>query len=158
MASYTVHFGFSQRFPFPAAKAYVWCTDYDAGDLVLEGIEGTRQIEWTDDATVVLTDTVVDLDGHKTTKVKVVRLYPELLMWTNTRISEPGKYSQFLYQIFPEGEYASHLDYNAAQIEEAENVPSQYEIGTMAKRLTEEDSQVWANLAAAMKRDLSRSQ
>jgi hypothetical protein len=118
-------------------------------------MKGVRRAEWTDDDTVILTDTV-DSDGRKTTKAKVVRLYPELLMWTNTRISDPGKYSQFIYQIISEGENASRLDYNGAQIEEAEKIPSSSEIATMSKKLTEEDSQAWVNLAAAMKKDLTR--
>ncbi|MGD0637286.1 MAG: hypothetical protein ABSA72_04530 [Nitrososphaerales archaeon] len=155
MPSYTVHFGFSQRFPFPAAKAYEWCTNFDEGDIALEGMKGTRRIERTDDATVILTDTV-DSGGHKTTKVKVVRLYPKLMMWTNTRISEPGRYSQFVYQIVAEGKNASRLNYNGAQIEEGEKVPPASKIAAMSKRLTEEDSQAWVNLAEAMKKDLTR--
>ncbi|MDG6926353.1 MAG: hypothetical protein JRN09_07340 [Nitrososphaerota archaeon] len=155
MPSYTVHFGFSQRFPFPAAQAYEWCTEYDAGDIALEGMRGTRQVDWTDDATVILTD-VVGLGSIKTKKVKVVRLYPKLLMWTSTRVSEPGKYSQFIYQIVAEGKNSSRLDYHGAQVEEAEKVPSQRYIAARAKELTREDSQVWFNLAAAMKKDLSR--
>jgi hypothetical protein len=155
MPSFTIHFGFSQRFPFPAAEAYEWCTDYDAGDIVLEGMKGVRRVEWTDTATVILTDTV-DADGGKTTKIKVVRLYPKLLMWTNTRISDPGKYSQFIYQIVPEGKNASRLDYNGAQIEEREKVPSSSEIAAMSEKIAEEDSQAWVNLAAAMEKDMSR--
>jgi len=155
MPSYTVHFGFSQRFPFSAAKAYEWCTDFDEGDLALEGLKGARRVEWTDDATVILTDTV-DSGGRKTTKVRVVRLYPKLLMWTNTRISEQGRYSQFIYQLVTEGRDASRLDYNGAQIEEAEKIPSPSEIAAMAKRLTEEDSQAWVKFAEAMKKDLTR--
>ena len=155
MPSHTIHFGFSQRFPFPAAEAYEWCTDYDAGDIALEGMKGVRRVEWTDDATVILTDTV-DVDGGKITKTKVVRLYPELLLWTNTRISDPGKYTQFIYQIVSDGENASRLDYNGAQIEEAEKVPSPPEIAAMSKKLTEEDSLAWVNLAAAMKKDMTR--
>jgi hypothetical protein len=155
MPNYTVHFGFSQRFPFPAAEAYEWCTDYDPGDIALEGMKGVRRVEWTDDDTVILTDTV-DSDGRKITKVKVVRLYPKLLMWTNTRISGPGKYSQFIYQIVSEGENASRLDYNGAQIEEAEKIPSSSKVAAMSKNIAEEDSQAWVNLAAAMKKDLTR--
>ena len=103
MPAYTIHFGFTQKFPFPAAKAYEWCTDYNEGDIALEGMKGTRRIEWTDDSTVVLTDSV-GAGAKKVTKVKVVRLYPKLLFWTNTRMSEPGKYSQFIYQLVPRGE------------------------------------------------------
>ena len=154
MPSYTIHFGFSQRFPFTAAEAYEWCTDYDAGDIALEGLKGVRRVEWTDDATVILTDTV-DVDGGKITKTKVVRLYPDLLMWTNTRISDPGRYTQFIYQIVSEGENASRLDYNGAQIEEAEKAPSPSEIAAISKKLTEEDSQAWVNLAAAMEKDMA---
>ena len=155
MPSYTIHFGFSQRFPVPAAEAYEWCTDYDAGDIALEGMKGARQVEWTDDATVILTDTV-EAGAVKTTKVKVVRLYPALLMWTNTRISSPGKYSQFIYQIVPEGKNASRLDYNGAQVEEGKSVPSPSQAAAMAEKLTEEDSQAWIKLAAAMEKDIAR--
>ncbi|MDA4137234.1 MAG: hypothetical protein OK449_09610 [Thaumarchaeota archaeon] len=155
MPTYTVHFGFSQRFPFSAAEAYEWCTDYDAGDIALEGLKGTRRIEWTDDDTVILTDTI-DTDGRKVTKVKVVRLYPKLLFWTNTRISGPGMYSQFIYQIVPEGKNTSRLDYNGAQVEEAEKTPTASQIAGRSKQLTEEDSRAWVNLAAAMKKDLAR--
>jgi hypothetical protein len=154
MPSYTIHFGFSQRFPLPAVEAYGWCTDYDAGDIALEGMKGIRRVEWTDAATVILTDTV-DVDGGKATKIKVVRLYPKLLMWTNTRISDPGKYSQFIYQIVAEGKNDSRLDYNGAQIEEGEEVPSPSEIAVISKKLAEEDSQAWVNLAAAMEKDLT---
>jgi hypothetical protein len=153
MPTYTVHFGFSQKFPFSAAEAYEWCTDYDAGDLKLEGLEGNRKIEWTDDDTVILTDTR-KVDGKKVTKTKVVRLYPKLLFWTNTRISEQGKYSQFIYQIVPEGKNVSRLDYHGAQIEEADTKPSSKEIAAMAKKLVKEDSQAWVNLAEAMRKDL----
>jgi hypothetical protein len=157
MPSYTIHFGFSQRFPLTAAEAYEWCTDYDAGDIALEGMKGVRRVEWTDAATAILTDTL-DVDGGKTTKIKVVRLYPKLLMWTNTRISDPGKYSQFIYQIVSEGKNASRLDYNGAQIEEGEGIPSSSEIAVMSKKLTDEDSQSWVNLAAAMEKDMTRRQ
>jgi hypothetical protein len=154
MPSYTVHFAFSQKIPFPAKDAYEWCTDFDEGDLALEGISGTRTIERIDDATIILADTV-EADGRKVKKVKVVRLYPKLLFWTNTRISELGKYSQFIYQIVPEGKNASRLDYNGAQIFEADKVPSKSEIVAMSKRLTKEDSEAWVNFAAAMKKDLT---
>jgi hypothetical protein len=156
MPSYTVQYGFSQRFPFSAAEAYAWCTDYDEGDIALEGMKGVRRMEWTDSDTVILTDTI-DADGQEITKVKVVRLYPGLLMWTNTRISEPGRYSQFIYRIVPEGENASRLDYNGAQIEDAEKIPSSSEIAVVAKKIADEDSEAWVKLAAAMKNDLTRS-
>jgi hypothetical protein len=77
-------------------------------------------------------------------------------MWTNTRISDPGKYSQFIYQIVPEGKNASRLDYNGAQIEEREKVPLSSEIAAMSEKIAEEDSQAWVNLAAAMEKDMSR--
>jgi hypothetical protein len=156
MVSFTVHFGFIQRFPFPARAAYDWCTDYAEGDLELEGLEGSRRIERTDEDTVILTDTL-RASGKEVTKVKMVRLYPELLTWTNTRISEPGRYSQFLYHIVPEGDKASRLDYEGAQIEEAKKMPSPAEIRKMVDSLTKEDSAAWVNLAEAMKRDLGKS-
>ena len=61
MNSYSVHFRFSQHFDFPPEKAYRWCTDYDPGDIKLQGNVGVRESHWVNKDTVLLTD----IDFHQ---------------------------------------------------------------------------------------------
>jgi len=151
MDSYSVHFKFSQHFDFPPEKAYRWCTDYEPGDIELQGKNGIRRVQWINEDTAVLTDT--NFAGvKKDAKRKLVRLYPERLSWTNTRISLEGRHSQFLYEIVAEGG-GSRLDFTGSQIFQGEK-PSAAKLQAMADELTREDSEVWRNLAKAMAKDL----
>ena len=106
MHYYTVHYKFSQSFPFPVQAAYDWATDYDEEDLSLMGLQGKREIERVDGDTLVLYDTFFS-DGRTTKKKRLVRLFPELLMLTNTRLAGPMKHSQFIYQFVAEGRTGS---------------------------------------------------
>lgn len=153
MDSYSVHFRFSQHFDFPPEMAYRWCTDYEPGDIKLQGNKGSRRVKWTNDDTVVLTDT--NFKGSvRVAKRKLIRLYPELLTWTNTRISDEGRHSQFLYQVVSE-EGGSRLDFTGSQVFQGRK-PSAAKIQAMAAELTREDSAIWRNLARAMARDLGK--
>jgi hypothetical protein len=156
MDTYSVHFWFSQHFDFPAEAAFNWCTDYSPDDLNLMGNGGRRKVERLNDDTFILTDEY----GTNDEKVlrtrlskKVVRIYPERLCWTNTRISPDGIHSQFLYQLVPE-EGGSRLEYTGSQIFPGKS-PGRKKLAEIAKRLTAEDSASWRNLAKAMAKDLS---
>jgi len=150
--SYSVHFKFSQHFDFPAEAAYRWCTDYEPGDIRLHGKDGLRRIRWVNGDTVLLTD--IEFTGsEKTAKRKLVRLYPETLSWTNTRLSSEGRHSQFLYQMVAEKK-GSRLDFTGSQVFSGKR-PSPAKLATMAAELAKEDSTTWRNLARAMARDLS---
>jgi len=151
MESYSVHFKFSQHFDFPAEEAYAWCTDYDSGDIGLAGQRGRRSIQRINEDTLVLTDTYFT-DGGKVVRKKLVRLYPESLSWTNTRISAEGRFSQFLYRIIPEAE-GSRLEFTGSQVLPGKK-PSAKKVAALAKKYAEEDSDSWRNLAEAMERDL----
>lgn len=156
MVRYTVHYKFAQHFPFPARDIYDWSTDYREDDIPLMGNKGTRQVEKLDDATLILTDTV-DYGSGPTTKVRLVRLFPEQLLWTNTRLSEAGKHSQFVYQLVPEGKNASRLEFYGAQAEEAPKKPSPAKVASRSKQLAKEDAQIWVNLAKAIRKDFAPS-
>jgi len=150
--SYSVHFKFSQHFDFPAEAAYRWCTDYEPGDIKLHGKDGLRRIRWVNGDTVLLTD--IEFTGsEKTAKRKLVRLYPETLSWTNTRLSSEGRHSQFLYQIVAEKK-GSRLDFTGSQVFSGKR-PSPTKLAAMAAELAKEDSTTWRNLARAMARNLS---
>jgi hypothetical protein len=152
MDSYSVHFKFSQHFDFPPEKAYRWCTDYEPGDIKLQGNNGVRRVQWINEDTAVMTDT--NFAGAKeVAKRKLVRLNPERLSWTNTRISPEGRHSQFLYEIVPEGG-GSRLDFTGSQVFQGKK-PSAAKLQAMAAELTREDSAVWRNLANAMAKDFT---
>ncbi|HME18228.1 MAG TPA: SRPBCC family protein [Nitrososphaerales archaeon] len=156
METYSVHFSFSQRFDFPASKVFDWCTDYTPSDLELMGENGRRRVERINDDTFILTDEYGTTDKsvlRTRVSAKVVRVYPEGLSWTNTRISPDGMYSQFLYQLVPE-KGRSRLEYTGSQIFSGKR-PGKRKLAAIAKRLTAEDSKSWRNLARAMASELS---
>jgi hypothetical protein len=157
METYSVHFSFRQHFDFPASKAFAWCTDYSPDDLYMMGENGRRKVKRANEDTFILRDEYGGgEEGVLRTRVstKVVRIYPERLSWTNTRTSSDGRYSQFLYQIVPE-EGGSRLEYVGSQVFPGKK-PGAKKMAEVAKRLTEEDSRSWRNLARAMARDLSK--
>jgi hypothetical protein len=149
-----LRYGFSQTFGVSAEAAYRWCTDYQPDDWARMGEKGTRDIEWLNEDTVILTDTVMGLEG-KTTKQRLVRLYPERLAWTNTHLAGPNRHSQFWYQVTPVGQRASRLDFTGLQINYG-RAPSAARIAARARKLADEDSKAWILLAKEMKKDLRR--
>jgi hypothetical protein len=82
-----------------------------------------------------------------------VRLHPERLAWTNTHLAGPNKHSQFWYQMMPVGQWGSRLDFTGLQINYG-TAPSAAKITEMARRLADEDSEMWVLLAKEMKKDL----
>lgn len=155
MESYSVHYKFSIHFKFPAQEVYRWCTDFQGGDITLMNEKGRRHVRRINEDTLILTDTVIG-EGGETTKKRLVRLYPELLFWTNTRLSADGRHSQFLYQIVPEGEGCSRLEFTGSQVYYSGEKPSAERIASMAEELSKEDSRAWKALAKAMEKDLKQ--
>jgi len=153
MNSYTVHFKFSQHFDFPPEKAYRWCTDYEPGDIGLQGKDGVRNVRWVNEDTVLLTD-IESASGREVVKRKLIRLYPERLSWTNTRLSSEGRHSQFLYEIVAE-KGGARLDFTGSMVFAGKR-PSPAKLAAMAAETVKEDSATWRNLARAMAKDLSR--
>ena len=152
--SFSVHYRFTQHFGFPARKAYDWCTDYDPGDIELGGQKGKRSIRYLNEDTLVLTDTYFK-GGGKVVKKRLVKLYPKSLSWTNTRISKENRYSQFLYQIFPERS-GSRLMFTGSQM--FAGTASESKRAAMAKQIAREDSAEWRILAKAMAKDLAEQE
>lgn len=153
MTWYTVHYRFSQRFPFPLQDAYDWATDYGKDDIGLMGLQGERKIDRIDKDTLVLNDAFF-AHGRTTKKRRLVRIFPELHMLTNTRLSGPNKHSQFLYQFVEEGKNGSRLDFTGARVNRSKARPTPSKIAALAEQYASEDSVLWVNLAEAMERDL----
>ncbi len=149
-----MNYSFSQRFDVPAAEAFSWCTDYKPDDWGRMGKKGTRGITRLNEDTIILNDTVTGDDGD-VTKVRLVRLNPGLLAWTNTHIGGPNKHSQFWYEIVAEGKGRSRLDFTGLQLNYGRR-PSETEVAKLGEKLRAEDSAMWVLLAKEMHNDLAR--
>jgi len=149
-----IHYAFSQSFRVSARKAFEWCTDYTPEDHALMKEENAvREVQRISDDTVILTDKYFD-EGKSSIKQKLVCLYPARFAWTSTHLAGPNKYSQFLYEISPQGSQRSrlrftalHVDYQAKEIEETVQ---------LRKLLLKLDSETWKHLAKLMENDFKR--
>jgi hypothetical protein len=153
MNAYSVKYGFSQSFNVPAKKAFDWCTDYRPSDLTLMKEKGERRIQRITEDTVVMTETVHKA-GMTIRKKKVVRLNKSNLSWTNTHVSGPNLYSQFLYEIVSVGKNRSRLNFTGLLICYSKAALSKRTLSRMAASERHADSRAWRHLAAAMTADL----
>ncbi|MCW3984587.1 MAG: hypothetical protein NWE96_11465 [Candidatus Bathyarchaeota archaeon] len=145
---------FSQSFKVQAQAAYHWCVDYSPDDPSLMGEDNAKQeVTWIAKTVVLLKETFHTKSGV-IEKQKLVHLYPDQLMWVSTHISGPNKHSQFIYEIKPEGDGGSCLEFTAHHIEQKENLTSQ-EQKVLTDRLCKADCDLWKRLAKAMEKELT---
>lgn len=146
-----IHYHFSQSFNVSPLKAYEWCTNYDPQDHALMQVNAKREIMHISENTIMLTDRYYD---KNIVKKRLVCLYPNRLSWTSTHLTGPNKYSQFLYEIVPEGKESCRLDFIGLQIEyNDEKRFSKKEIELLAEKLRNEDSAAWKLLATEMEKE-----
>ncbi len=155
MVLVSVRYGFSQRFSVPAKEAYGWCTDYSPSDHKLMGHDAKRAVTRLSDDAILLKD--VYPGEHPVRKTKLVRLNPERMSFTATHLTGPTRYSQFWYEIHPEGERRSRLDFTGLLVYRSKARPTAREVSEVAERETKDDSKSWVALAKAMESELSRS-
>ena len=156
MPAYTVRYSFEQPFHTSARRAFAWCTDFRTDDHARMGETGRRTISRLTEDTLLLTDVFPGPRGGSVTKVKLVRLDPAGLSWTNTHLSGPARHSQFLYRIVPEGRDRSHLVFSGFQVGRAPRRPTRAQLRALAQRLQREDSLAWRQLARALDSELAR--
>jgi hypothetical protein len=155
-----VPYSFTIRLPATRDRAFRWATDYRSGDLSLMGFEGRRKVENLTKNLILLTDSF-DSDpfgvtpGGRVTKVKLVHLLPERRAWTSTHVVGPTRYSQFLYELVPEGRQSCRLHYTGFQVERAPRTAAGRSIAQRARELRFEDYRAWRRLAADLRRDLA---
>jgi hypothetical protein len=154
MNCYTLRYEFSQQFEVPARDAFDWCTDYRADDWMRMGKKGTRRVARLNDDTLILTDTVQEVDGA-VTKRRLVRLLPRRLAWTNTHLTGPNRHSQFWYRIVSEGRLRSRLEFTGLQVNYGPS-PTAARAARMAQALRDDDAGMWALLAEEMSKDPGR--
>jgi hypothetical protein len=153
MSLCSVHYHFAQRFQVPAQRAYEWCTDYDPGDPSLMHENAERNVHRVSESTIILTD-LYRVGDIRIRRLKLVNLYPHRLSWTSTHLAGPNKYSQFLYEIVPEGKDASRLEFDGLHLEHGrtENMDGK-RTELLASRLRDDDAAAWRLLAAEMEKE-----
>jgi hypothetical protein len=149
-----IRYSFLQDFAASAQAAFEWCTNYTSKDHTLMGHDNaTRQIQLVAESTLIITDIFQSTQGP-IEKQKLVELYPDMLSWNATHLTGPNKYSQFQYQIVPDGEDQSHLIFTGLVLDYGKML-SQAEIKTIAEQLCRADAAAWALLAEALVKDLA---
>jgi len=152
MQAFSVSYKFSQRFPVPAQEAFDWATDYQPNDLALMGEKGKRTIRKVTEDTIILKEDITHA-GRKISKMKLVRLNPRALSWHNIHIRGPNKYSEFLYEINPEGKDRSKLTFTGLLVLYSKDRLSSQKLKQIANREKQYDSKSWKRLANAMARE-----
>jgi hypothetical protein len=155
LVAVSIRYEFSQSFRVPAAEAFAWCTDYSPEDHVLMGHKGNRKSRRVSDDTIILEDTVYPSD-KAVRKTKLVRLDPERLAYYNIHLTGPNKHSLYLYQIVPEGDGGSRLDFTGYEVSYPEKAPTTKRLAEMAEAESQAGRRDWGNLAKAMERELRR--
>lgn len=151
-----IDYRFSQRFGFPAAQVYAWATDYRPGDIEMLGKKGRRKAVFLCADAILLTDMFVRDDGRRVSKKKLIRLYPERLCYVSTHMAGPNKYSQFFYEIVPEGKRASRLDFTGREIVSVASMTLR-ERAAHARNGRLETAAMWRRIARAMANDLGKT-
>jgi len=154
---YSLQYHFSQIFVISPLEAYMWCTNYDPNDLTLMHQKGKREITRLTENTIILTDTFYN-EKKTIKKKKLIQLYPDRLSWTNTHLSGPNKYSQFLYEIKPENEGLSKLNYIGLQMEHKKPIKlGKKEIEAREIEQMNQDASVWKIIAKEMEKELGKT-
>jgi hypothetical protein len=151
----TIRYHFTQAFNVSAKQAFLWCTSFSPDDpKIMELDYARREVTKISNDTVILTEQY-QTEAGAVEKQKLVQLYPTRLMWISTHLSGPNQHSQFLYEITPQGEDASKLDFTAQHIE-PQNL-SEEAAQVLAKSLCEYDTKIWRRLSAAMEHELKET-
>ena len=142
----------SQHFRVPAQVAYEWCTDYSPQDHVLMGQKGKREWKRISSDTIILND-VTYAKGKPVRRRKLVRLDPANLTYYNVHLNGPGKDSLFVYQIIPDGEGESRLEFSAFKVYATKSRATSEELAKMLETDVSSVHEEWVNLAKAMEKD-----
>ncbi len=148
-----MRYEFSQRFKVPADEAFRWCTDYAPNDHALMGLKGSRRFKRLAEDTILLDDTTYT--GEKAVrKTKLVRIDAKRMTYYNVHLTGPTKHSLYFYQIVPEGEGGSRLDYTAYEVYYPKKPPTKKELADAWAAESVAWQKDWGNLAKAMENEL----
>jgi hypothetical protein len=153
LVAVSVRYEFSQHFRVPAAEAFVWATDYTPTDHALMGLKGHRRSTRVSHDTIMLDDTIFS-GGREVRKKKLIRTDPNRMTYYNFHLTGPTKHSLYFYQIVPDGERESRLNYTAYEVTYPKKAPTKKQLADMAEAEALNWRREWGNLAKAMEREL----
>jgi hypothetical protein len=153
LVAVSIRYEFSQHFRVPPSEAFRWCTDYSPDDYALMGLKGSRKFKRVSDDAVLLDDTVYSA-GRAVRKKKLVRIDPKRLTYFNVHLTGPTKHSLYFYQIVPDGDGESRLDYTGYEVYYPRIAPSKKRLADIAEAESVAWRKEWGNLAKAMEREL----
>jgi hypothetical protein len=155
VAVVTIRYEFSQHFRVPAAEAFKWLTDYSPRDHVLMGYKGDRKVTRISDDTVILDDTLYP-DGKAIHKKKLIKTDKKRLSYYNIHLTGPTKNSLYTYEIVPDGDGESRLDYTGYEVFYPRKAPTKMQLAVLAADEEVSWTRQWGLLAKAMERELRR--
>jgi len=145
---------YSQHFKATPEEAFAWCTDYTPDDHSLMGrVKGRRRFTKLTEDTLLLDDTVYD-GAKPVRKSKVVKLDLERLTYYNLHVTGASRNSLFFYQIVPDGDGESRLDYTGYEVWYPNKRPTERQLAELAEARSKTWHREWGNLAKAMEKDL----
>jgi hypothetical protein len=148
-----MRYEFSQHFRVPATEAFAWCTDYSPDDHALMGLKGRRKSTRVSGDTIILDDTIFAA-GKGVNKKKLIKIDPKRMTYYNIHFTGPTKHSLYFYQIVPDGEGESRLDYTAYEVSYPKKAPSKKQLADIAEAEAVVWHKDWGNLAKAMEKEL----
>ena len=153
MVAVSIRYEFSQHFRVPAPEAFKWCTDYSPNDHALMGIKGRRKFKRVSEDAIMIDDTIFP-SGKAVAKKKLIRIDPQRLSYYNFHLTGPTKHSLYSYQIVPDGDGESRLDYTGYEVFYPKKPPTKKQLAEMAEAESVGWHKEWGNLARAMEREL----
>jgi hypothetical protein len=144
---------YSQHFKVPPKEAFAWCTDYDPGDHARMGLKGRRRFTLLTEDTVLLDDTVYHRD-RPVRKTKLVKIDAKRMTYFNVHLTGPTRNSLYFYQIVPDGEGESRLDYTGYEVTYPSKRPAEKKLAEMDEAGAAVWRREWRSLAKAMEREL----
>jgi hypothetical protein len=153
LAAFSRRVEYSQHFNVPPSEAFAWCTDYDPGDHARMGLNGRRRFTRLAEDTVLLDDTVYR--GNKPVrKTKLVKTDAKRMTYYNVHLTGPTRNSLYLYQIVPDGNGESRLDYTGYEVTYPNKRPTEKQLAQMDEVDAANWHRQWGSLARAMEREL----
>jgi hypothetical protein len=152
LVAVSIRYDFSQHFRVSAPEAFRWCTDYAPGDHALMGIKGNRKFKRVSEDTIILDDTLFS-EGRAVRKRKLVRIDAKRMTYYNIHLTGPTKHSLYFYQIVPEGDGESRLDYTGYEVYYPKKAPTKKRLADKAAHSATWRRE-WGNLAKAMEREV----
>jgi hypothetical protein len=132
LVAVSYRYAFSQHFRVPPREAFEWCTDYTPADHSLMGLTGRRRFTRLAEDTILLDD-VVYSGSRGDRKTKLVKLDPERLTYYNFHLTGPNRNSLFVYEILPDGDGESRLDFSAHKLYYPKRRPTKEQLAAKAQ-------------------------